>query len=222
MRPTAHSLRPLVAACLVVAIATVGAQRPEVKARVDAFIDALSSGATDQFETMAHEHYAPSLLALRTSQERASVASQIHEELGTLQADDVNAAPGHWEIVVHGSKGGRLRLIVELQTEPPFKITDVGIQRLSGGDQGGDALSKPPIDKTMNGPELWASLDGYLSKLSANGEFGGVVAVAKNGTTVFERAYGSLNPHEKSVPLTTDRQFNLASIGKAFTKAAIG
>jgi D-alanyl-D-alanine carboxypeptidase len=79
----------------------------------------------------------------------------------------------------------------------------------------------PPINATMTAAELTAALDRYLGARAAADEFAGVVAISKDGTTIFERAYG-LADRDQRIPVTAATRFNVASIGKAFTKTAIG
>jgi CubicO group peptidase (beta-lactamase class C family) len=73
----------------------------------------------------------------------------------------------------------------------------------------------------MSPADLATALDGYLAARATDGVFSGVVAIAKDGVTAFERAYG-LADRERGVKTTPTTAFNLASIGKAFTKTAIG
>ena len=89
-----------------------------------------------------------------------------------------------------------------------------------GGPGGGPPLPPPPIDASMSAADLTRGLDGYLDKLAASGDFAGVVVVSKDGATVFERGYG-LADRERKIANTPDVRFNIASIGKAFTRAAI-
>jgi D-alanyl-D-alanine carboxypeptidase len=87
--------------------------------------------------------------------------------------------------------------------------------------RGGPPLPVPPIDAHMSKAELAAALDAYLAGLARANDFAGVVLVAQNGETVFERAYG-LADRERNIPMSAHLRFNYASIGKAFTRAAIG
>lgn len=72
----------------------------------------------------------------------------------------------------------------------------------------------------MNAADLTRALDGYIEALEASGDFAGVVLVSKNGATVFEKAYG-LADRERTIANAADVRFNIASIGKAFTRTAI-
>ena len=79
----------------------------------------------------------------------------------------------------------------------------------------------PAITGKMTPAELTRGLEEYLSARAADGRFAGVVLVAKDGVKVFEKGYGVARRESKDA-ITPDTRFNYASIGKAFTKVAIG
>ena len=89
-----------------------------------------------------------------------------------------------------------------------------------GGPGSGPTLPPPPIDAGMSAADLTRGLDGYVEKLAASGDFAGVVIVSKDGAPVFEKGYG-LADRDKKIANTPDLRFNVASIGKAFTRTAI-
>jgi D-alanyl-D-alanine carboxypeptidase len=64
------------------------------------------------------------------------------------------------------------------------------------------------------------ALDAHLSKESADHQFSGVVLVAKQGVPVFRKAYGFADRANKR-PNTVRTRFNLGSLNKSFTRAAI-
>ena len=64
------------------------------------------------------------------------------------------------------------------------------------------------------------ALDAYLAKLAAEDRFSGVVLLSRNGKLVFEKAYGFADRANQR-PNTTATRFNIASVAKQFTKAAI-
>jgi CubicO group peptidase (beta-lactamase class C family) len=67
--------------------------------------------------------------------------------------------------------------------------------------------------------DLGRKLDAYLSRLEALGYSGGL-AVVKGGETVLLKGYGQAD-RERAVPMRSDSVFNLGSITKPFTAAAI-
>ncbi len=218
----------------VALIATFAGRQPDPRVRehIDALVAALSgdlpggspSGSSDGYEAMAQAHFAPALLAARTADERRSMAARVHADFGELTIQTVDAeAPGTLTIRAAGSKGGTLTLLLTLEPAAPFRIARLELQAGNpGGGRGGPApLPPPPINPEMTSAALTPALDGYLSELSARDEFAGVVLVAKDGTRLFEKGYGPAD-RERQAPITLEHRFNLASIGKAFTKVAIG
>jgi D-alanyl-D-alanine carboxypeptidase len=64
------------------------------------------------------------------------------------------------------------------------------------------------------------AIERHARKLSDDGQFSGVLLVARGGETRLVRAYG-LADVETKAPNTPDTVFNIGSINKAFTKVAI-
>lgn len=69
-------------------------------------------------------------------------------------------------------------------------------------------------------PQALERLDAYTQGMTAAGQFSGVVLVARNGTVIFERAYG-LRDEKREDQLKVETRFDLASAGKMFTATAI-
>src|SRR5579872_6379583 len=65
-----------------------------------------------------------------------------------------------------------------------------------------------------------AAIDAYLQPYIRSGNLAGTVLVAKNGKTVFERAYGFAD-REHRVPNTPVTRFHVASVSMQFTAVAI-
>lgn len=63
-------------------------------------------------------------------------------------------------------------------------------------------------------------VDTLLTDISKEGQFNGVVLIAKNGEIAFKKAYGIANCETKT-PLTTTTPFNLTSLTQSFTAMGI-
>src|SRR5687767_5522940 len=63
-------------------------------------------------------------------------------------------------------------------------------------------------------------LDTFFKKKFVEGTFSGCVLVAQNGVVLYQRAFGWEN-HEKRDSLTLESSFQLASVSKQFTAAAV-
>ncbi len=215
-----------VVGALAAVVAAPSAQQPDARVRehIEALVAALSSGSPDTFEAMARQHFAPALLAARSADERSQMVRRVHADFGELTVERIESdAPGEVSVRAKGSKGGMLRLRLTLEPSAPFRIARLGIEAGGGDDEreGPPPLPPPPINMTMTADALARELDEYLADLATRNQFAGVVLVAKDGKTVLEKGYGEAD-RERHTPMSPDLRFNIASIGKAFTKVAIG
>ncbi|MEX2114734.1 MAG: serine hydrolase [Pirellulales bacterium] len=83
----------------------------------------------------------------------------------------------------------------------------------------GPAWAAQPADKDIVEGELGQRLHEHMSKRAADG-FSGVLFVAKHGNVVIAKGYGFAN-RETQVPFTSATVFDIGSITKQFTGAAI-
>ncbi|HNC43381.1 MAG TPA: serine hydrolase domain-containing protein, partial [Acidobacteriota bacterium] len=88
-------------------------------------------------------------------------------------------------------------------------ITGYGVQEKS------EKQSPAATVRTETGQKL----DDYLTRLEKFGFAGGIL-VAKDGAVILEKGYGLAN-REQNIPNAVDTVFNIGSITKQFTAAAI-
>jgi CubicO group peptidase (beta-lactamase class C family) len=186
-----------------------------------AFFDALATGNAERFEAMARDRFAPALLARRTPAERAQMVERIRGDFGTMTLGGIrNTNDAQMVLIVRGSTGmaGRIQLTVE--PAPPYRIASLSIE-VGDQEEGPVGPPPPPINGAMTRADLDRALDTWLAARAKADGFAGVVAIAKDGTLVFQKAYGLANRDAK-MPVMVSTRFNVASIGKAFTKTAVG
>ena len=80
------------------------------------------------------------------------------------------------------------------------------------------ALNAPAHSEVVQGP-LGTALDRYISELALYG-YSGSVLVVQNGQVVLDKGYG-LADRAHGTPFTADTVFDIASISKQFTAAAV-
>ncbi len=145
-------------------------------------------------------------------------------QLGPLElVRIVAAADGAAKFVARSGKNGQeLTVTLELDPSPARGIR--GIRAEAGGDPDDDGGGDGPPDAAEkpkgSDPEVAAATDAWLAKLAADDEFSGVVLLARGDTPFYSKAFG-LADRDRRVPNTLDTKFNIASIGKAFTSAAV-
>jgi CubicO group peptidase (beta-lactamase class C family) len=66
----------------------------------------------------------------------------------------------------------------------------------------------------------YTSIESYIEKLAADGNFNGNVLIVKNGRTLYENSFGFADSSKK-VTLTKDYRFGLGSVYKEFPAVAI-
>lgn len=192
---------------------------PQVKARIDAFFQALASGDAARYEAMAREHFTPDYLAQRTAEQRRQFVERVKDDFGTPALTGVQVRGGAATLQIRGVSGNEARCELRLEDAPTSRIAGIAIR--VGGPAGDEpAAPPPPVNAAMAPAELSKALDGYLAPMAAADTFAGVVLVARDGKTVFEKAYGQAD-RQKRLPITPAMRFNVGSIGKMFTKTAI-
>lgn len=217
-------LSALIGAAVPSAQVRQGGPPPEVRALFDALIAAINGGSAEAWEAFARERFTPALLQKLPRDERASLYRQMVERFGTVALGGVmrEGPDAPLRVNVKGSRASGV-ILLEMDEGTPRRIVDLRV-----GEAAAAAGDRPdvPIDASMTPDEIDRRLDAYFTKLAADDRFSGVALVARNGGAervekpVFFRAYGYAD-REKRIPNTVRTRFNLGSINKSFTQAAI-
>jgi CubicO group peptidase (beta-lactamase class C family) len=213
------------AACTTIAIARAqptGGPPPEIRALIEAFV-AGANGTPAQWEAMAKERFAPGYLKKTTEESRAAMHARIKKEFGTVTRDRVmrEGPDAPLELNIKGSTGAAGVIRLSIEADSPYRITSIEIAPAGKREPPrDDGFPPPPIDARMTSGQLSQALHAYLSKLAADDVFSGAALVAREGRAIFERAYGFADRANR-IPNTTATRFNLGSINKTFTQAAI-
>jgi D-alanyl-D-alanine carboxypeptidase len=194
---------------------------PEIRGHIDAFVKALNSGSSDQWEKMAQEHFSPGELKRHSVEERKRIFDDLRRDFGTISVGMVEGPDEPLRVHIKGSTGASGVIELKLEPDAPYKIDTLGVKIGGSGDEKSQlTIEPPPIHGGMSNEELTSALDKYLSRAAANDVFSGTVLVAKDGKTVYERSYGFADRANKA-PNNSATRFNLGSINKTFTQAAI-
>ncbi len=197
-----------------------GAAEPEVRAHVDAFVDALRGTSADAYEAMAQAHFIPALLARATPAERRAMFERIRGDFGPITVTSVRVQDGVASIAARGATGMAGRFGLTLEPVSPFRVTRLAVE--VGDDDPADRQTVViALKPDMTAADMTRTLDVALQPLVGRDAFAGVVLIARDGTPLLQRAYG-LADRESSLAATAEMRFNLGSINKIFTKVAIG
>lgn len=103
---------------------------------------------------------------------------------------------------------------VTVRAEDPGKVA--GLRIVPTGDVP-PGFTPPP---SLSGPALIAAARTRAEEQAAQGRFDGAVLIAKDGSVLFQEAYGFADA-DTQTPNTVETRFRFGSMGKMFTTVAI-
>ena len=194
---------------------------PEIRSHIRALVEALNGDSSNNWETMAKEHFTPTELTRHSVEERKQLFDNIHRDFGTISLGMVEGPDEPLRLHIKGSTGATGVIELRLERAAPFRIDSVGV-KIGEADREKPRgnIDSPPVNGNMSNEQLADALDSYFGKLVARDIFSGNVLVAKDGKTVYQRSYGFADRANK-IPNDSLTRFNLGSINKTFTQVAI-
>jgi CubicO group peptidase (beta-lactamase class C family) len=185
---------------------------------IKTYLDAINSGSREKVLSFIHEHYDPSFLQQVPLHINLSIhmanfykTAGLRYELHSVRLNDNNE---YIASIYNNLTAAWLTLQIPISPAPPHKIVmfpDI------------QPTSPPPdieFQKRLNDQEIIRRLELCLDSAVKDDEFSGAVLVAKNGIPLFKKAYG-LASKSYNIKNRLDTKFNIASLGKMFTGAAI-
>jgi CubicO group peptidase (beta-lactamase class C family) len=212
-RVTRAVLTLLVCAAASVAHAQTQDSYGPIGQRVREFATAINSGNPEDMRRLVRSSFgenmqkvpAPTHIAVLMSYWDTSRGLELHELQEGETPDETIAV---FKNKLTGAWNG---IWFKVESEPPHRIVALRPHPAKLPQAPGRQLSDSQIAK---------ELEAFVGRLSEADVFSGVVAVAKDGSVVFQRAYGHADKNF-DVPAGLDTKYNVASMGKMFTAVAI-
>ena len=203
-------------------VRTAGARPSEVQfpktpagKAAEAYFKAFNAGE-ESMKDFINVFFAKDSLPKVPLQVRLDRYRQMRGQLDSLEPLKVVESRPNFMSVTATAQGGRnLRFDFEFEAAEPFGLLGIRIELL--GDKGDEG---PRPDPKKDEAELISAVRDYASRASEAGDFTGVILIAKNGTPIFEEAFGYAD-RERKIPNKIDTKFNVGSINKSFTALAI-
>jgi len=178
------------------------------------FLDIMATGDEGKARTFITNRYTDDALAARPVESRLEGWKNLMADLARPRLLEVAMTPGRPGLVIEsGASGEVFQVVLQQQPEAPFKIMGILMQPTIPG--------KPQIPE---GPLTDATradlINQLIDRLVADDRFSGVVLLAKDGKTVYERATGMASK-SYGAPNRIDTKFCLGSMNKMFTSLAI-
>jgi CubicO group peptidase (beta-lactamase class C family) len=182
--------------------------------RLSAFLAAARIGTEAAVREFIEKNFSPAALKETPVEPRLRRILGLVSRLGPFEL--VRALPPGPDragaIVISKKDGKRYELSLELEGAPARGVLGVDFDEAAAGGED-DAPKKTDA-------ELVSAVDGWVTSLAAEGSFSGVVLLARGGKPFFQKAWGQADRGFASANLV-DTKFNVGSIGKAFTRAAV-
>jgi D-alanyl-D-alanine carboxypeptidase len=196
----------------------------ELRALAEAFVAQVADGDAQAFERFAQQNFSAGALSRRNAEDRSQLLARLHGDFGDARLVTITST-GPWaaDATVRAATGITGIFSLQFEADPPHRITGIGISVRDGGGAA-PRTEHPPLPNlgsARDSASLAVALDPYMTRFAESGQFSGNLLVAKDGQAMYSRAYGMADA-ASSVANAEDTRFNLASIGKQFTKVAIG
>ena len=221
----ARKIASVILVSLCVSAARLSAASPGIPKtvegeRIRAFLAMSEKGDAASAREFVEKNFSEGARKAVPLEQRVERIVAMAANLGPLELVRViAAADGNAKFVAHSKKkGDDLTVSLELESSPFRGIRGVRLE--AGGEREQDGPLEPAEKPKGSDREVAAATDAWLAKLAAADEFSGVVLLARGGTPFYSKAFG-LADRERRIPNTLDTKFNIASIGKAFTSAAV-
>jgi CubicO group peptidase (beta-lactamase class C family) len=182
--------------------------------RLNEFIRVVNTGDRAVARSFIRENFSNEFLKIPMDVHLDFISKLFDRTRGVEFAGIQGAKPNEVTALLRNKlTGGWEALIFRVEPDAPNKISAIGLERPN-------PPSDPQLEKKITEKEMVASLDTFLQKLAAADVFSGAVLLAKNGQTLFKKAYGQADK-DFNAPNRTDTKFNLGSMNKMFTAVAI-
>ncbi len=187
--------------------------------RARALLETLESPDEASVRRFVESQFDPAALADLSAEKRVERIRAMAATLGRLEW--VRMLPARGSAVSFLARSGKTGETLTVSLElAPSGARGIRSIRVEAGGPGEGGAGAPAEDPKSSDAEVAAAASEWLDKSAAADQFSGVVLLARNGAPIFQKAYGLAN-RELQVPNTLDTRFNVASIGKLFTSAAI-
>lgn len=194
------------------------AQDSTAESIVVEYLDAINSGDPATIQRYLNENYDPAffkripgfihlLIHRGFYYETAGLGYKFHG-INSSSKNGLNA------LVQNKLTGAWLNLRLPLAANPPHKISRFPEFKPASPPPG----TKPAVK--LSDDEIVEKIELCMARLMEGDDFSGAVLLARQGKSLFNKAYGLANRADRDSN-RTDTKFNIASMGKMFTGVAV-
>jgi CubicO group peptidase (beta-lactamase class C family) len=178
-----------------------------------AYLQTFNRGSRDALRDFIAANYSEPALQESSVEARATAQWDLYRSTGGLAAYEAEE-PSEGELLVWTRArltGEWLRLRFTAEAGKPRRIPGIAFEPVT-------CPAWADCPRRLNDAQVVAELKSYMDTLAAADAFAGVVLLARDGTPLYEKAYGA-GPWQ--APNLVSTRFALASMGKMFTGVAV-
>ena len=177
------------------------------------YLQAFNSGRRDALRDFIAANYSDSALRDRSADSRAALQASFYRSLGSLAVYRVeHPSDDELRLLVRARLTGEwMRLGFSAAEGKPLRVPGIVFEPTL-------CPSRAACPARLSDAQVVAELSSYLEALSAADAFAGVVLLARDGSPLLEKAYGTSPWQAPNLPSS---RFALASIGKMFVGVAV-
>lgn len=166
-------------------------------------LEMVERGDAEYIRNAVEERFTPEFRTAVPMDVHVATFMDLHQRLPDLEPAGLMRSPEGADLRVRGSNGVELRMSIQATEEGA--VAGLRIEEAQGGGSL-ESAARPLPDR--------------LREWSEEDRFSGVVLRTREGREVWSGAYGPAD-RAHDIPNTVDTRFNIASLTKAFTGAAI-
>ncbi len=187
--------------------------------RIEELIDVINSNDRERVRTFINETFNERFRDFAPMDRHLSVFASVYERsqgydfFGIRMYESPEFSTRHVVILRNRLTQGWAQVSVDIEATPPYRIAGLRFSPARAPKE-----AKPA--QSMSDQQIVKKLKEYVSRMADAGVFSGTVLLAKDGTVLYQAAFG-LASKQYDVPNKIDTKFNLGSMNKMFTGVAI-
>jgi len=184
-------------------------------AHLIAYLEAFNSGDVGKMRAFIQTHFTDTALRQTSLEERLSRYTPAKSRWQSLTIQKILAErPGRTFALIRAGNGDYMLLRTSVEKDPPHRLLFIFAEPVE--DPNNLIIPEPKATDE----DLVSAVRQFLEAETQADEFSGVVLIAKNFQVLFLEAYGWAD-RDKKIPNQKNTKFNLGSINKNFTRAAV-
>ena len=184
-------------------------------AHLMAYVEAFNSGDPEKMMAFIQAHFSDTALQQTSMEERLGRYTPAKSRWQSFTIQKIlSERPSGTYALIRAGNGEYMLLRASVEKDPPHRLLLIFAEPVE------DPQNLIIPEPKATDEDLVSAVRRFLEAETRADEFSGVVLIAKNFQVLFLEAYGFAD-RDKKIPNQKNTKFNLGSINKNFTRAAV-